>query len=204
MFISLFNHYKKGVIFLLVIMLVSCVTTKPKTTDIEKRDIEINEAYGVDVDVTDKFNHAVELINENKYDEAIKLLIEVTSRTNKHSAPYVNLGIAYLKTGKIVEAEESLLKAFKINPDHPVTNNELGMVYRKSGRFAEAKNSYERVIKKYPEFLPARKNLGILCDLFMDDLGCAIEHYEAYLNIKQDEKNVQIWLTDLKRRAGKQ
>ena len=41
-----------------------------------------------------------------------------------------------------------------------------------------------------------------MCDLFMNDLGCAIEQYEAYLNVRPGEKEVGIWLADLKKRAG--
>ncbi|MDH5660018.1 MAG: tetratricopeptide repeat protein [Gammaproteobacteria bacterium] len=185
----------------LVIMLVACGTTA-KVSKISTDDIVISEEFGIDTDLADKFNLAVKHINNKKYDDAIKLLLEVTSKTDKHSAPYINLGIAYAETGKIEDAENILLKAVKINPAHPVTNNELALVYRKTGRFSEAKKTYENVIKSYPQFLPARKNLGILCDLFMKDLSCAIEQYEAYLTIQPNEKDIKIWLTDLKRRAG--
>lgn len=63
---------------------------------------------------------------------------------------------------------------------------------------------YEKVIKVYPQFLPARKNLGILCDLFMADLECAISHYETFLKFQPNDKEVKIWLVDLKRRAGQE
>lgn len=197
------GHCKKTAVLLSLMLLFSCATTSQRTTDSESHEIVINEDYGVDIDVSDKFNKAVELLNAEKYEEAIKLLLEVTGRTKQHSAPYVNLGVAYLRTGKIEEAEKSLLAALKINPNHPVSNNELAIIYRKSGRFSEAKKVYEQVVKDYPLFLPARKNLGILCDLFMGDLDCAIKHYGAYLNLQPDDKQVNIWLLDLKQRTGK-
>ena len=202
MFILLRAYVKNTTLMLIMIFLASCATTRETTDNSLPQDIEIREEYGVDDDINSKFEQAVELIKQEQYKDAIVLLEEVTDQSKKHSAPYVNLGIAYLKLGKIEESEESLLKALKINPDHPVTNNELGMVYRKSGRFKEAKKVYEYVLTKYPFFLPARKNIGILCDLFMKDLVCAIEHYEAYLKIKTGDKNVKIWLKDLKQRAG--
>jgi len=187
---------------LLVLMASSCVTTGEKGDNEETRDIEIREEYGVDEDISQKFKQAVQLIKEEKYKDAVTLLEEVTKRSKKHSAPYVNLGIVYLKLGDVEKSEENFLVALKVNPDHPVTNNELGIVYRKSGRFKEAKKLYEHIIKKYPYFLPARKNIGILCDLFMQDLTCAIEHYDAYLKIKPDDEKVQLWLKDLQRREG--
>lgn len=188
-------------VLILVVGLTACGTSS-KLTNITTDDIEISEEFGIDTDLAEKFNLAVKHLNNKKYDDAIELLVTVTNNTDKHSAPYINLGLAYSATGKIKEAEDILLKAVKINPAHPVTNNELALVYRKTGRFSEAKTTYENVIKNYPQFLPARKNLGILCDLFMKDLACAIEQYEAYLNLRPNEKEVKIWFTDLKRRAG--
>lgn len=190
-------------LILMVTLLTSCMVAGTKEEASDERDIVILEEYGVDADVTKKFNQSVELISQKEYEKAVALLIEVTARTDKHSAPYVNLGVAYSKLGKIEEAEENLLKALKINPNHPVTNNELGIIYRQSGRFDEAKKAYEGVISRYPRFLPAIKNLGILCDIFMEDLECAIEQYAAYLKFSPDEKNIKIWLTDLQRRAGR-
>lgn len=198
------TSYKTILILPLMVMLFACGTTSKVSKDskISRDDIVISEEFGIDTELAEKFNLAVKHINNKKYDDAVKLLLEVTSKTDKHSAPYINLGIAYGESGKIEDAENILLKAVKINPAHPVTNNELALVYRKTGRFSEAKKTYENVIKSYPQFLPARKNLGILCDLFMKDINCAIEQYEAYLTIQPNEKDIKIWLTDLKRRAG--
>ena len=78
----------------------------------------------------------------------------------------------------------------------------MGLLYRKTGRFTDAKKTYENVIKVFPQFLPARKNLGILCDLFMNNLECAIEQYKAYLSINSNDKKMKIWLADLERRTG--
>lgn len=194
---------KRLLILLLVLSVLTACGTTSKATKFTTDDIVISEEFGIDTDLADKFNQAVKHIKERKYDIAIELLLEVTAKTDKHSAPYINLGIAYSESGKINEAEDVFLKAVKINPTHPVLNNELGLLYRKTGRFSEAKKTYESLLNNYPQFLPARKNLGILCDLFMNDLDCAIKHYEVYLKLKPNEKNIEIWLADLKRRVGK-
>jgi len=188
---------------ILVLLISACATSEKKgDTDGVVQDIEIKEEFGVDESVSEIFKQAVELLREKKYNEAITLLKQVVEASDKHSAPFVNLGIAYLKVGKIDESEENFKKALTINPDHPVTNNELAIAYRKSGRFDEARQRYQHVIAKYPLFLPARKNLGILCDLFLKDFQCAIEQYGAYLSLKPEDEKVKIWFTDVKRRAG--
>lgn len=201
MFKSRKSNYQKCFIFLITLLLTACATNKNNVV-IESDDIVISEEYGIDTELSDKFDQAVKLINAKNYKMAIELLVEVTDKTNKHSAPYINLAIAYSETGKVQQAEKILLRAKKINPLHPVTNNELGLLYRKTGRFSDAKKTYEKLIKVYPQFLPARKNLGILCDLFMGDLECAISHYEIFLKFQPNDKEVKIWLVDLKRRVG--
>lgn len=162
--------------------------------------IEINENLGVDPEIRREFNTAVALLEEEKYPEAIKLLKAVTGKTSKFTAPFINLGIAYARTGEMEKAEESLQKALAINDKHPVANNELGMVYRKTGRYQQARERYELTINMYPEFLPVRKNLGVLCDIYLQDLNCALQQYEAYLERIPNDEKVQIWVADVKSR----
>ncbi len=203
MFFSQYTRYQQSLLLFIVLSLSACGTTSQKSIVVESDDIVISEEFGIDTELNEKFQQAVILIQDKKYAAAIELLVEVTDKTNKHSAPYINLAMAYSAMGKVKEAEKILLRAIKINPTHPVTNNELGLLYRKMGRFSDAKRAYEKVIQKFPQFLPARKNLGILCDIFMSDLDCAISQYEAFLKFRPDDKKMKIWLVDLKRRAGR-
>jgi len=162
--------------------------------------IEISESFGVDPEIRSEFNQAVAFLNEEKYPEAIKLLKAVCGKTSKFSAPYINLGIAYSHTNDLEKAEENFKKALEISKQHPVANNELGLIYRKTGRYSEARQLYETLLAVYPDFLPARKNLGVLCDIYIQDLNCALEQYEEYLKgIPEDEK-VKIWVADVKSR----
>ncbi|WP_455207586.1 tetratricopeptide repeat protein [Kaarinaea lacus] len=162
--------------------------------------IEISENFGVDPEVRGEFNQSVALLNEEKYSEAIKLLKAVSGKTSKFSAPYINLGIAYARTNELEKAEENFKKALEISAQHPVANNELGLIYRKTGRYEEARQLYESLLAMYPDFLPARKNLGVLCDIYIQDLNCALEQYEEYLKGIPDDEKVKIWVADVKGR----
>jgi tetratricopeptide (TPR) repeat protein len=140
------------------------------------------------------------LLNDENYPEAIRLLKGITGKTSKFTAPYINLGIAYARTGEMDKAEETLKKALEINSQHPAANNELGIVYRKTGQYKKAREHYQTVVNTYPEYLPARKNLGVLCDIYMQDLECALEQYEEYLKRIPDDEKVKIWVADVKSR----
>ena len=162
--------------------------------------IEITQRIGVDPEIKQEFNTAISLLKDEKYPEAIRLLKGITGKTSKFTAPYINLGIAYARTGKMDEAEKSLKQALEINAKHPVANNELGIVYRKTGQYKKAREHYQIAVNKYPEFIPAHKNLGVLCDIYMQDLECALEQYEEYLKRKPDDAKVKIWVADVKSR----
>lgn len=162
--------------------------------------IEISENYGVDPRVREEFYRALELLRQEQYAEGIRLLKGVSGQTSKFSAPYINLGIAYSRTNELEKAEESFKKALEISQLHPVAHNELGLVYRKTGRYQEARQLYEELLVSYPDFLPARKNLGVLCDIYIQDLGCALEQYEEYLKAVPGDEKVKIWVADVRGR----
>jgi len=167
---------------------------------VHKGPIEITENFDVDSDIKDEFQQAVALLKQEKYPDAIRLLKTVTGKTSKFTAPFIDLGIAYVMTNDFGNAEESLKKALAINPIHPAALNELGLVYRKTGRYSEARKTYEKLLQIYPGFLPAHKNLGVLCDIYIQDLNCALEQYEAYLQVKPDDQKMKIWVADVKSR----
>jgi len=162
--------------------------------------IEITENYGVDPEVREEFNRAIESLNQENYEEGIRLLKAVSGKTSKFSAPYINLGIAYARTNELEKAEESFKKALEISKLHPVAQNELGLIYRKTGRYKEARELYESLLATYPDFLPARKNLGVLCDIYIQDLSCALNQYEEYLEAVPNDEKVKIWVADVKGR----
>lgn len=162
--------------------------------------IEIYESAPVDAEIREEFNQAVALVNKENYSEAIKLLKGVTGKTSKFSAPFINIGIAYARTGDFDKAKDNFKKALEISPQHPVAHNELALVYRKTGKYAEARKLYEDLLAIYPDFLPARKNLGVLCDIYIQDLDCALHQYEEYLIGKPNDEKVTIWIADIKSR----
>ncbi|MBE9516403.1 MAG: tetratricopeptide repeat protein [Proteobacteria bacterium] len=162
----------------------------------------IREDVDVRPEVQADFEKAVILLQKEEYERGIRLLNRVVERSEKSVTPYINLGIAYRKTNDLKRAEEVLDKALKLNPNHPAANNEMGMVYRKIGKFSEARRTYERVLERFPKFYPARKNLGILCDLYINDLRCAMANYEIYNKADPGDKSVIMWIADLRNRMG--
>jgi Tfp pilus assembly protein PilF len=149
------------------------------------------------------FERAVAMLNEQDYGKAIELLEKVIEQSPGVTAPYINIAVAYEHIGKLEQAEGHLKTALSLFPGHPVASNQYGLLYRKTGRFAEARTIYEKALSSFPDYYPLHRNLGILCDLYVNDPGCALEHYEIYSEARPQNKQVKSWIADLRVRLGR-
>ena len=192
---------RKYFIYFLMMLLYACAGSETRqgvTYDsINKQELK---NIVVDSDVEVDFKDAIVLMQQDKNIQAIEILTTVIEREQRLPAPYVNIAIAYNKLGDSKLAEQHLIKALKLDIGHPVANNELGLLYRKAGKFNAARTAYENAIKSHPEFLAAKRNLGVLCDLYMHDFECALKQFEGYLELKPEDKAVEIWIADVKHR----
>ena len=172
--------------------------------------IEIHEAVGFTIteyanispELRLEYDQAQVLLDQGRHAAAIELLEKVAEVAPTLSAPRIDLGIAYHQLGELEAAEAHLNTALAINKSHPVALNELGIIYRKTARFKEARKSYQAALNVYPDFHYARRNLAVLCDLYLDDLNCAVDNYEAYMATVDSDEEAETWLKNARFRAG--
>jgi Flp pilus assembly protein TadD len=176
----------------------------PSVTQLEngQQGFVIRENPKMDSESKSEFERAVSLMKDGKNDKAIELLTRVIERQPGVTAPYINIAVACMRTNRPEQAEQNLKTALELFQAHPVASNEYGMLLRKAGRFKEAREVYEQAIARFPEYLPVHKNLGILCDLYLNDPACALKHFEIYSEGMPSDPQVKTWIAELRMRPG--
>ena len=182
-----------------LLMLAGCSSTPPVM------EPAITEAL-VTVDppeVTAQFDRAVTLLGAGDLDLAVRELESMSTAYPEYSGPLVNLGIAYVKSGHLPEAEQAFQMAIARNASNASAFNQLGIVYRKLGRFTDAASAYHRALEVAPGYAFAHFNLGVLHDLYLQQPDKALVHYESYVALAVAPDAVVIgWIADLKSRLG--
>jgi Tfp pilus assembly protein PilF len=149
------------------------------------------------------FERAVGFMRSGNNTEAELEFKQVALQFPQLSAPYVNLGILYRKSGRLEQSEDALKTAVERNDGSAVAWTELGATQRLRGEFPNAAASYEKAIADDPNFAPADRNLGVVSDLYLGDPERALTAFEHYKELTGEEKPVSGWIAELRARTGK-
>lgn len=187
---------KRGIVIGAALCVVACGAMGPKRS---------TGTAGTSSDapgrVTVQYERALAAMQDGNDDRAAQRLEAFIEQHPQYAGPYVNLGIVYARNDRTEEAEQMFQRAIEVNPGYAAAYNELGILHRQEGRFDEAVMDYRRAIKADSNYTLAYLNLGVLYDLYQRQPQQALEYYEGFIALEQDEQ-VERWIVDLQRRIA--
>lgn len=149
-----------------------------------------------------QFNQALALLTAGKNQDAELELKTLALAFPDYPAPHVNLGLLYLRSGRLPDAEREFNVAVEHGPDARAFDG-LGLVYRRTGHFPDAEKSYQAAIAADPTYAGVYRNLAVLYDLYLQSPERALPLYQKYQELTGGaDKQVAEWIKDVTRRAG--
>lgn len=147
------------------------------------------------------YEEAVAALKNGDAEDAVELLLQVSYDAPDKPFVFTNLGLAFLKLQQPDEAEQAFLQAIERNSRDAVAYNHLGILQRQKGQFEDARKRYQRAIDIDEDYARAHLNLGILFDIYLQDLDKALRQYQKYQVLTNGEDTqVAGWIVDIERR----
>jgi Flp pilus assembly protein TadD len=115
---------------------------------------------------------------------------------------WTNLAIIHVANGDDEAARNALDTALQLDPNYAVALNQLGMLLRRNGNFLEAEAAYMKAVTVSPDYPLAHYNLGVLNELYLQRFEAALQHFETYQSLVGEDKQVEKWISDLRRRLA--
>lgn len=151
------------------------------------------------------FGLAREAQANNRQQEAIDRYRQLISIRPDYPEAQINLGLLLFSGDQPDQAKAYFLSAIEQDSQPAIAYNHLAISARRSGDFASALEFYQQALALDPEYANAHLNLGILLDIYLQKLPQALQHYQKYQELTQQEREeVGKWIVDLKRRIARQ
>ena len=167
-----------------------------------------------------KYKAALEVMAAGDMAAAATTLEDFNAKYPGYPGAYVNLAIIYDALDRPDDAYAMLDVAKEIIPGYVIALNQEGLIKRRRGDFVGAQDAWVAATESDPEFADAWYNLGVLYDIYLQDLPSAILAYKQYQRLYMAEQlgqggrnvaeeivpepdmQVQGWIVDAERRSG--
>ena len=181
----------------ILFMLVSGCTSSIKPAGSAKS----SQISQLNADEQKGYDEAINAIKSEQDDKAFTILLKITNNHPSHLGAAINLAGIYLRKDKIAEAQTMLQKAKLVNGSAPEVYNLEGLILVASGKYTDAEKSYLSAIRLKEDYPTAHYNLALLYDIYYQDVGNAVIHYERYNELCQGaDKKTLGWTEELKQK----
>jgi Tfp pilus assembly protein PilF len=201
---SLRRFIELASIGLLLLQLVACGAPARKPADnlpAGGGDPYLQSRLEVAASVQREFDAAVAAMQQQQWSTAERQLQVLAAAHPQLSGPPLNLALLAARDNRHDDAERWFRQAIAANGNNLTALNQYAIWLRERGRFGDAEATYRQALARWPDHADSHRNLGILLDLYLDNGGEALTHYQRYLELVGDVQTpVRGWVVELQRR----
>lgn len=201
------NSVMRLLIVAAILVATGCVSSGPGPVDGGDADVEMVGGQqvtrpAISPQAQTLFEQAISIMASGDFVDAELRLKEFLLQYPAYPGAYVNLAIIHAQNGDDDAAEAAVDAALALDASHPAALNQQGMLLRRNGKFLAAEAAYLKAVTASPEYALAHYNLGVLNELYLQRLDTALQHFESYQELTGSDRQVEIWIADLKRRVA--
>ena len=153
------------------------------------------------VETQASFDEAVAAMKKDQHDTALAKFAAVRAQSPRYLPAYLNTALILRQQNKPKAALEMVESGLAVRAGDARALSLKGLLLREQGELQQAKASYLLAISSAPNYAPAHRNLSVLADVYLDEPALALRHMEQYAQLTPDDKDVENWLIELRRRV---
>lgn len=146
-----------------------------------------------------RYRAALEYASQQDYAKAEQLLGQLSKEVPTHPGIWLNLASIYYHSDRLDEAQNALARANALEPSSAANHNLHGALAVRAGNIAAAERHYQQALQSDKQAAEVYYNLGLLYDIYYQDIPNAIRYYEQYLKLNPNrDPQTEQWIEQLK------
>lgn len=198
----------KSLSLVLVCVFMQACAQKPITSSIKVNEAEQKPSVSTLLTPSNRtlFDQAVQLIKDEVWVEAEKVLVKIEATQPNTAAISTNLALCIYRQGDTERAWALLTQVEQQYPRYVDGYLLAAQLFQEEGAFKAANNRLLAAQELEPSSRIIAYNLGIINELYLHDYSAAIKYYDRYLKLSssmkdtKDYKLVAQWKKLLERR----
>lgn len=185
---------------MLISALLACQSAAPPPLQEQPVDTEAKTPVADPADSL--YQLAIWSAKAGKTDDAIEQFRLLIDQNPAYPLAYTNLGLLLKEKKQWEDAQQAFEQAIVTDSGDAIAYQHLAIIQREQGQFKQALENYQKAIELKPDYANAHLNLGILLDLYLQDLPRALEQYQIYQSLTENRnEDVGKWIIDIQRRV---
>ncbi|MBI4714792.1 MAG: tetratricopeptide repeat protein [Nitrospirae bacterium] len=128
--------------------------------------------------------------------DSVTLFTDAVKKSPMSTMAHVELGRAYVRTGRSAEGEREYLTVLRLDPWNPQALNELGSIYGRRGDLEKAETYFKRAVEAAPWHTTARSNLAAVSAAKEGDKGLGIDWLRGFSGQSGSLDPVEVWVVN--------